>query len=177
MSDLNIVERMDWIWRLCIAHGFTFILLILNLNSYSLPFSAEVRPYFILMAMYFWTIYRPNILPPLLLFLTGLTIDLLSGINFLGLHAAILLSIQWMIRNQRLYLMGQPFTMIWLGFALTAIAYGFSQWGTLSILSFKAHSMLPLGFSIALSILIFPLLAGLLNLIHRLLPIGGKTYS
>src|SRR5438045_8446831 len=43
------------------------------------PGYAALTPAFTLMAVYHWTIYRPDLLPPIGVFAVGLTQDLLSG--------------------------------------------------------------------------------------------------
>src|SRR6185437_12052003 len=55
-----------------------------------IPGYASLTPAFTLMAAYHWTIYRPDLLPPVALFAIGLAEDLLVGAP-VGVSALLLL--------------------------------------------------------------------------------------
>ena len=175
MSDFTASERLDWFWRISVAHTFTALLLLLGLVNFAVPYIGQVKPLFLLMAVYYWAVYRPTLIPPFMVFVLGVIIDLLSGLSFLGLTAFVMLAVQWVVRNQRLYLMGQPFVMIWLGFVLTCFAATCVEWVMFSILSWDLQRFAPAIVTSLISISLFPFLAVLLHFIHRLLPVGQKT--
>jgi len=57
----------------------TVIAAIIAILPVRVPGYAALTPAFTLMAVYHWTIYRPDLLPPIGLFAIGLAQDLLAG--------------------------------------------------------------------------------------------------
>lgn len=176
MSDFSLAKRFDWIWRFLLAHTVTVTMFFLGLVSFALPFAGQIKPYFLLMPVYYWSIYRPNIVPPVLIMVVGVLFDFVSGQPYIGLSAFILLLVQWIIKDQRLFLMAQPFIVIWLGFALTCFAAAILEWLLFSVLSFKIVAILPAMAEAGISILIFPALAWIMSMLARFLPAGVKTF-
>lgn len=176
MSDFSLAKRFDWIWRFLLAHTVTATMFLLGLVSYSMPFAGQIKPYFLLMPVYFWSIYRPAVMPPVLILIIGVLFDLVSGQPYIGLSAFILLLVQWIIKDQRLFLMAQPFIVIWLGFSLTCLAAAVLEWAIFSLLSFKIVHVLPAFAEAGISILVFPALAWVMSMLNRFLPAGVKTF-
>jgi rod shape-determining protein MreD len=78
MSSLS--ERADTLWRLLVVYGFIAVLFVLNTVSFSLPVSGDIDIPFLIMAIYYWSIYRPTLLPPWLVFTMGILFDFLGGL-------------------------------------------------------------------------------------------------
>src|SRR5688572_30014044 len=129
-----LTERIGWGARVLMAQMLTLLLFTLNLVSFSLPYAGEMRPFFLLMAIYYWAIYRPTLLPPVAAFTLGLLLDVLSDFP-LGLNAILLLAVQLIVRRNRLFLMGQPYGMVWMGFGLTCITVAGAQWAFFALMS------------------------------------------
>ena len=72
-------------------------------------------PFFPLMLIYFWSIYRPQSLPYFVIFILGLLKDILEN-GIFGLNAICFLLFQAMIRSQRKYIVNHTFIVIWSGF-------------------------------------------------------------
>lgn len=149
--------------------GFSVILILLNMISFSHLSISYLRPDFFLMALYYWTVFRPSFLPPYLVFILGILIDVLTGFP-IGVHAFIFVLLQWIITSRRLFLTGQTFPIFWLGFTLTSFAAAYFKW---AILTFTYKHMLPIGdilISATVGAFLFPLIAVLLINLHKLLP-------
>ena len=157
--------------RMSIAYAFLALLFILNVVAVSFPLTGAVKAPLFLMAIYYWAVYRPRLLPPLVVFLAGCTMDLLSGLP-VGMNALVFVAVQWVISGQRRFLMGQSFMMIWIGFAVVSIASVIVQWGLFGVLNLRwlpPDAFLVSGlFGIAL----FPLICIILHLIHKVLPVS-----
>jgi rod shape-determining protein MreD len=92
-----------------------------------IPGYAAVTPAFVLIGLYYWTVYRPDLLPPTAVFAVGLIADLLSGAPP-GVAALVLLTARAVVMPQRRYFVGRLFPFVWMGFTLVAAgALGF-QW-------------------------------------------------
>ncbi|HOO51287.1 MAG TPA: rod shape-determining protein MreD [Alphaproteobacteria bacterium] len=107
------------------AAVYVFLLCLLLLSLINIPSlqSGEIRQGFFLIGLYFWTIYRPNLLPYSIVFLLGIVMDVLSG-GLLGLHAFCFMVLAIVVRGQRRFLLGQSWQMVWAGFFL---AVGLTQ--------------------------------------------------
>lgn len=174
MHDFFTFERLDWLWRLLVAQCVTFIFFAMSLVSFSMPMTGQVRPFFILMAIYYWAIYRPTLIPPVLVFFVGLLFDFLA--NFpVGIHAILFLAVQWTVRDQRTFLTGQPYVMVFLGFVLTCSFVYLSEWIFFSFLNGSVFPIIPILGSFLASILLFPLATLLFILTHRILPVASHA--
>ncbi len=69
------------------------------------------------MAVYHWTIYRPDLLPPIGLFAVGLAQDLLAGAP-VGVGALVLLLARAAVLRYRRYFINRTFPFVWTGFTL-----------------------------------------------------------
>lgn len=166
-------DTLTWTLRLILAQVVVIILLALSVISFSIPLTGEVRPHFLLAAVFYWAVYRPTLLPPWYIFILGLIMDTLSDLP-LGMNALILVVVHWVVRSQRLYLMGQTFFGLWMGFAVTAFLCASAQWCLFALVT---RTIVPAGPSLAgagMTILLFPLISLLLIAIHRLLPVASK---
>ena len=76
--------------------AITVLLVIVSALPWRLPAFAEVTPAFVVMAIFYWTIYRPDRLPYAATFCVGLLQDLLTGTP-LGMTALILLAVQGVV--------------------------------------------------------------------------------
>jgi rod shape-determining protein MreD len=168
-----LTEEVGWAFRVLIAQVLTLILFALNLVSFSLPYAGEMRPFFLLMAIYYWAIYRPTLLPPIAAFALGLGLDILSGFP-VGLNALLLLAVQMIVRRNRLFLMGQPYGMVWMGFGLTCLTVAGAQWAFFAMMSQGLPAFEPAGAAALLSVAVFPLVTLFLILAHRMLPSGRR---
>jgi rod shape-determining protein MreD len=95
----------------------TVLAALLSIEPLHLDGYAALTPAFTLMATYHWTIYRPDLLPALSLFLIGTIQDLLSG-GLPGETAVTLLLARAIVLPHRHYLVDRLFPFIWAGFSL-----------------------------------------------------------
>jgi rod shape-determining protein MreD len=160
------------IGRLGLSLLALFTLFILSAVPFKIPHFGEIRPLFMLMAVYYWTVVRPAPLPSLFIFITGLFLDLLAAYP-LGMNALLLVIAQWVTGVQRKFLMGQSFLVVWAGFFLLAGAAGFVQWAFFSLFSTSLVSATPMLASVVLSAFLFPLMALALYIIHKALTDQG----
>ncbi len=169
MGDILTSEKLTWIVRLGVAQLVIGFLFTLNLVNFAIPHAGDIRPLFLLMAVYYWAIFRPTLIPPLMAFVWGVLFDVLSGMP-VGMTALLFLIIQWVVRDQRLFLMGQSFVTLWLGFSVTAVVYGLIQWSLFALFTLSLPDYRPAAGTILLSIGLFPLISLLLVFTHRFLP-------
>lgn len=127
---------------------------------------AEVRPMFMLMAVYYWTMLRPT--PVVGVFLLGLLLDLISDYP-LGMNAFVLLLAQILTTHNRKFLLGQSFLVTWAGFAVVALGAGLLEWLLFSLFNFTLVSTKSVLLSVVLSAFLFPVVVLPLAAVNRAL--------
>lgn len=112
-------QRMDVIARSLTPFLLTLTFVVLAQVPLHIPGFAQVAPILSLMAVYHWTIYRPDLLPAVAVFFVGLLHDALSGMPF-GINAAVFVIVHMVVMSQQVFFQGKSFPVIWLGFSLVA---------------------------------------------------------
>ena len=146
----------------------TVLSALLSVEPLHLDGCAGLTPAFTLMATYHWTIYRPDLLPPPLIFLIGTIQDLLSG-GLPGVTAVTLLLARAIIVPQRQYFVDRPFPFIWAGFTLLIVAAMLFSWALHSLLAAELLNLRGSVLHAVLTISVFPITSFLLGRSQRAL--------
>ncbi|WP_222182066.1 rod shape-determining protein MreD [Geminicoccus harenae] len=119
--------------------------------------------------VFFWALHRPELLPPLALFLLGLAGDLVAG-SLIGLGPAMLLLLREAVaRQQRLLLAASPLGR-WVGFAGYVAVLMVAAWLVTSAHALRWQAIDPLAVQALLTVLAWPVVAVLLIQVHARLP-------
>jgi rod shape-determining protein MreD len=147
---------------------FLVVFVLLIVSTFPLPGAhfAEVRPAFVLMAVFYWTILWPGVFSYFLTFVTGIALDLMAGFPP-GMNALPLVLVQWITYRQRKFMLGQPFRVIWAGLALVAVGTGALQWLMYSAFSGHAMAIRPQVMSVLVTCALFPAAAPALSAFGR----------
>jgi len=160
------LSRIDLALRSVTPFLMTVALILLGAMPLSMPIDVPITPAFGLMAVFYWSVYRPDLLPALAVFALGILQDLISG-EPLGITAVIWLGTYGIVLNQRKIFLGKPFAMSWWGFAMVAVAAGAARWLISSALlghMLDAHRMTT---ELAATVVLFPLSVWLFVATHR----------
>jgi rod shape-determining protein MreD len=144
----------------------TLFAALISVLPVHIPGYAALTPVFTLMAAYHWTIYRPDLLPPLALFAIGLTEDLLAG-SPIGINALLLLLSRIAVLGYRRYFVDRTFPFVWAGFTLLTVVALFGLWALHCILDLGLFDFRNTVIRTALTIAIFPLASFLLGRAQR----------
>lgn len=149
---------------------FPFALLLLGLFIIGMPFGlpgqVELRPIYAMACVYFWSLYRPSSLPPPLVAIAGLLLDLL-GFSPFGLWAVLLLLLQAATLKARQRLAPAPFLYVWGGFVLLAVTGSLLAWLVTDAFNGLWLPLLPFFTECLWAIGLYPGLAYLLIRAHR----------
>lgn len=170
------IKGLENLLRLLVPILLMAVLFLLSITALPLPKVGQVKPALLLMVVYYWSIYRPTLIPPSLCFGLGLLLDFMSALP-LGVNAIILTLVQWIVRDQRRFLMGQAYFTIWSVFALVATLSLMAQWGLYGLVHMAWAPLMPVMFSLLATILLFPVVTLLLIAVHKILPGSEKAYS
>jgi rod shape-determining protein MreD len=147
----NIVRR--------VVPGATTLLLVFLAHIHlPLPFFAEIAPALPLMGIYYWVVFRPDLMPRVLVFALGLFQDALIGAPF-GLSALVYLLAQAFVLSQRRFLVGKPFWIFWSGFGIVAPVAGALTWLLASVMRGAVLPSDVVLVGIGLTVVTFPIVA------------------
>ena len=120
-------RRLDAFARHLVPFASTLAMLIVGVVPLHIPAFQSVAPALPLIAVFYWTLYRPDLMPPVAAFVIGLLQDVLGGLP-LGVSACVLVGVHAAVNTQRRFFIGKSFTVVWLGFALVAICGLAASW-------------------------------------------------
>jgi rod shape-determining protein MreD len=162
MHQVSVWQKFDQVARRCVPICITLFLLLFSLIPFHAPGLAALTPMYTLMAVYFWSVYRPDSFGYGAAFSIGVIEDLLVGTP-LGSTALALLLCQWVVFNQQKFFNNRPFPEVWLAFAVVAMVTGLVRWVCAGLIG--AQGFLPMGgtlTSIVLTIAVYPIIGWLL---------------
>ncbi len=100
----------------------------------------EISPWFTLIAIWFWALYRSDLTPVWFIFLIGLLSDFYSGNIPYGTHSAVLVFGYLILIPQRRFIISQSFIMQWLLFAIFAALSYFLRFAIVFFFTFSGYS-------------------------------------
>ena len=153
-------QRLDTMTRHSLPALFTLLLVVLNMVPLHIPGIARIMPVLPLIAVYHWSVYRPSLLPPSVVFAVGLLHDMLSGTP-VGINALVYLTVYGIVVSQQRFLAGKPFFVVWLGFAVVSLIATVETWLFVSILSSTVVEVNAAVFQFMLNVGCFPPLAAI----------------
>jgi len=155
-------HQVDGQARRFVPFGLTLILLLFAVTPKHLPGLAYLTPMYSLMAVYFWAIYRPDLLGYGACFAIGVLEDLLTGTP-LGSSALVLLLCHWTVLHQYKFFHNKPFMMTWAAFGIVAAAASLLRWISVGLVATSGFTSFADVFgSYLMTMAVFPLVAWLL---------------
>ncbi len=115
-------------------------------------------------------------IPPWLAFLAGLATDLLGGLP-VGLNACAFVLVQWIVSDQRRFLMGQSFIMLWIGFVVLSILVGLFQWLLFGLMQMHWTPIKPIAFSVGVGLASFPIICLFLHWTNKILRAPTSSFE
>lgn len=153
----SVWVRMDTWVRHLVPFGVTLVLLLLTAIPTHVPGYSGIAPMLPLMGVYYWAIYRPDLLPAWLAFLVGLLTDILAGTP-VGVNALVLLLVQGTAASQRKFFLGKSFAVTWWAFGLLTAGAIALAWMLVSFIKGRPLDSAPVLFEYLMTMALFPLL-------------------
>lgn len=157
------LQKLDARARTILPFGLTVIVLLFGLTPTYVPGLAQVTPMYALVAVYFWAVYRPDLLGYGLGFVVGILEDLLTGAP-LGVGALTLLMTQWVVFNQQKFFHAKPFVITWISFGIVAFGAAFLKWVCIGIIT--TSGLTPFGdlfTAYLITVAVYPIIAWLFS--------------
>ena len=128
---------------------------VIGLLPLPIPGYAALTPAFALMAVYHWSVYRPDLLPPTFLFAIGFAQDLVTGATVPASALVLLLARAGVLRYRR-HFVGQPFPFAWAGFAVLVAATTLGLWALHCVLQLALFDLRTAIIRGAVTVALFP---------------------
>jgi rod shape-determining protein MreD len=164
----SALQRFDLSIRQSVPVVLTLLLTVMSVVPVRLPAASTLAPDIVLIAVFYWTVHRPDLMRLWTVFVIGLLGDVLTGTP-LGVHPLVLVLVHAAIISQHKIFRGASFGMVWWAFSVIApaahiagVVVAFLAAGALPELSlFLLRLVLTIGF--------YPALAWLLGRAQRAL--------
>ncbi|MBT3931054.1 MAG: rod shape-determining protein MreD [Rhodospirillaceae bacterium] len=144
----------------------TVLFVVLSCLPIPLPGVGLIAPAIALMAVYYWSIQRPELLPPVAVFIIGFVQDALSG-GVLGLSPFVFLLVHALVVSQRRFFLGKSFLLTWWGFSLVAVGAELVLWILASLVAVQLIDPEAMAVQTLLTVALFPCVSWLLVRVHR----------
>ncbi|MEJ0061859.1 MAG: rod shape-determining protein MreD [Alphaproteobacteria bacterium] len=162
----GFLHQLDELVRRAVPLFAIFFLVLLTVAASPIPQFASLTPSFALIAVYYWSVHRPDLLPLPALFALGLILDALMRLP-LGLSAlSFILAARW-VQGQRHIFSDRSYATLWFGFAVVAAVTAALQWMVAGLLAWHMLPAWPLCLQTLLTIAVFPLFAWSMILLQR----------
>ena len=159
-------RRLDILARHAFPGTTTILLMLMTQAPFNIPGQGALLVAVALIAIWFWSVFRPAAMQPPLVFFIGLLLDLL-GYEPLGVGVLTLLVIHGVASRGRRTLTRQGFAMLWAAFALLGAGASLLIWALTALLRFRLIPISPALFQVALNAALYPAVAIPLTLAHR----------
>lgn len=168
VSSIPTLPRVNGGLARLLPVATTLLAAVIAILPVRVPGYAALVPAFTLMAVYHWTIYRPDLLPPIWVFAIGLAQDLLSG-ALIGVGALVLLLARSAVLRSRRGFINRTFPFVWGGFTLLAGGAMLGLWVLHCVLQLNLFDLRSTVFRTALTIAMFPVASFALGRTQRAL--------
>ena len=164
----DVTERINKFWNLLAPVALILLFFWLAIVPHHIPNYGTIKPDFLLIIIFYWSVHRPGIMKPSVCFLIGLLLDIFSAFP-LGLNALIFVIIQKLISDQRRIFLGQPYYVSWIGFTLMCLLANAIKVGVFYLINDGLTGLEEIYLNTMITIAIFPIVTILLIGSHKLM--------
>lgn len=140
----------------------TALLALAELLPLGLPYFGTVAPGLGLLAVFYWSIWRPDLMPAPFVFAVGLVHDLAAGMP-LGLTSLVYVATHWLCISQRQVLVLASFPVGWAALALVASGGSVLQWILATLYHLRLVAPQPVLVQMAETVIVYPAVYWLLS--------------
>lgn len=152
----SLLQRMD-IWvRHLVPIGSSLFFVLLTTTPSKIPNFSAIEPMVSLMCVFYWSLYRPDLVSIHVTFALGLLVDFL-GLFPLGSHALIFLLTHGVTLSIRRFLLKSSPMMMWSIFSVIAAGTYVLLW-VIAALFHGLSPVKPVFFSFIMTVSIYPVI-------------------
>lgn len=140
--------------------------LLLLAAPLGLPGQPQLQAAVALASVFFWSVFRPDSMPPPAVFMLGLLADLLS-LAPPGISVVVVLITHGVALRTRRFLAAQGFLVVWLAFVAVAAGAAALAWALTCALTFRLLPPAPALLQFGVAAGFYPALATMFTRAHR----------
>ena len=163
--------RLSGIFEAFVPLITTLVSIMITLLPIGSSPSMPYMPALGLISLFFWAMYRPSLLPPLVVFFIGLYHDLVSA-GPLGLWTLTYLVFYGYFVERRTFYVGRTFQSLWFAFLVGVLIAGFVVWAVSSLFHMQVLSPLPVFVMGAVTLVAYPVWTRVLMIFNRMLSVS-----
>ena len=157
-TELDFWHRIESGLRASLPVTLALLLTLVCTLPLGPPGLGQIMPVLPMICVFYWTVYRGDLMPLVATFVIGIVHDSLSGAP-LGGSAIVLLTLQGLAARQRRFFHGKTIAVVWAGFvALVAVVQSFG-WLIASFYHLQALPLMPAIFQAFLTMAMYPVIA------------------
>ncbi len=160
MNERTLTGQAKSLLRATLPGIQVLFLVLLSVVPTGIPYFSVVTPLLAMIGVYYWSVYRPDLMPTPLVFVFGVLLDILSG-GPVGLMALLLLLVHGICVSQRQVLATKSFYVGWFGFITVAVGANVIGWVIVCAFFQSLLSPVPVLIQVTVTIALYPLLAHL----------------
>ena len=161
----SLGRRLDMAARASFPATSVVLLMLLAGVPLGIAGQAALVPAVAVISVYFWSLFRPASMLPVVVFPIGLLLDLLGYLP-VGVGVICLLTVHGFALRWQRYLVRQRFALLWLVFAGFAVLSAALGWGLSSLLGFRLLPVRSAAVQAVVAIALYPALVVLLTRAH-----------
>jgi rod shape-determining protein MreD len=142
------------------------LFLLLGFACSAMPGLSGIPPLLGLIAIYYWCVHRPDLLPLWLIFLLGLLTDAILRLPF-GVSVLSYLAVDRLVQSQRPIFIDQSYLTLWLGCTMVVAMVQLLQWLVMAVITHSFAPIMPLVLQGGITLCLFPLVVWVLILSQR----------
>ena len=158
MDESGFWNRLDLLARSLFPFVASALLIIIGFAPLRAPEIAPALPLFGMAAVYYWCVFRPDLMPHWAIFLLGLFSDLLGG-TLVGSSILAFFALYLAISSQRRFFAHASFFLLWLAFALFALPAFLNMWALACWNAGAIITPAPLALQYVLTVAVYPMIA------------------
>lgn len=163
---LTVWQQLDMVARQSLPFLLALSVVLVSVVPLQIPSFSQVMPWLALVAVYYWSAHRPDLLPAGAVFAVGVFHDLVAG-TVLGVGALILVLVHAAVVSQRRFFMSRSFLVIWFGFVLIAAGAMALAWLINAVVAGVLLDPRPAVFQLLTTIAAYPLLGWVFAWVQR----------
>jgi rod shape-determining protein MreD len=163
------LRQLDVQLRALLPIGTALLAILVDLAPLPRAGPASLTTFTTLCAVYFWSLYRPDLFTPVAAFGTGLLYDALAGLP-IGLTSLLLLLVRNAMVAQQRFFLARSFPVVWSCFLLLAPVVELARWAVTSLWFGHLFALRAPLFELAATAMLYPLVSFGLVKIHNLIP-------
>jgi rod shape-determining protein MreD len=158
-------HRLDAFVRHQLPVMATLLLVLVSVIPSHTPGLSQIGPMMSLISVYYWAVYRPDLLGYGAVFAVGLLEDTIAGTP-LGVGSLMLLLVHGVVVTQYKFFHGKSFTVTWWAFVVVAAFASLVKWLCLSALQGTFVSAQAPFYAYLMTVALYPVIGWLLVRLH-----------